>query len=186
MKNFLENVYGILFDPKNTIEKLIETQPIWQAFSILFALSVVSALLGIKTGFHSTYDVVFFLLNILYFLFSSVFIWFTLAGFFELTARIFREENNFKALLSLIGFSLIPWIFVAPLMLIQINIPLVIISTILEITVWLWSIVLVFMSVKQLYKLSVKKTLLFFVLPLLGALVIINWISQLSAILKLF
>lgn len=182
MKNFLENIYGILFDPKNTINRLIETQPVWQAFSIIVVLSIASALLGQKTGFTGMYDFIFFVGNILAVFISSLIIWFTLAGFFEITARIFKDENNFKKLLSLMGFSLLPWILTAPLMLIKVNLTLIIISIVLEIIVWIWSIFLIFLSVKQVYNLSVKKTLLFFVMPILGTIVTINWISQFFAI----
>jgi hypothetical protein len=182
MRNFLENIYGILFDPQKTIGKIIETQPIWQAFSIIVVLSIASAILGQKTGFTQMYDFIFFLGNILAIFISSLIIWFTLAGFFEITARIFSDENNFKKLLALMGFSLLPWILTAPLMLIKINLPLIITSIVLEILVWIWSIVLIFLSVKQVYNLSTKKTWLFFAMPVLGTIVTINWISQFFAI----
>lgn len=182
MRTFLENIYGILFSPQKTIEKIIETQPVWQAFSIIVILSIASAILGQKTGFAGMYDFIFFLGNILAVFFSSLIIWFTLAGFFEITARIFIDENNFKKLLSLMGFALLPWILTAPLMLLKINLPLIITSIILEILVWIWSIALVFLSVKQVYNLSTKKTFLFFIMPILGTIVTINWISQFFAI----
>ena len=182
MKTFLENIYGILFEPQKTIEKIIDTQPVWQAFSIIAALSLASAILGQKIGFAGVYDFIFFFGNVAAIFISSLIIWFSLAGFFEITARIFGDENNFKKLLSLMGFALLPWILTAPLILIKINLPLIIISIILEILVWIWSIILVFLSVKQLYKLSIKKTLLFFAMPVLGTIVTINWISQFFAI----
>lgn len=182
MKTFLENIYGILFEPQKAIERIIETQPIWQAFSIIVVLSLASAILGQKTGFLGAYDLLFFIGNIIAVFISSLIIWFTLAGFFEITARIFSDENNFKKLLSLMGFALLPWILTAPLMLIKINLPLIITSTIFEIIVWFWSIVLMFLSVKQVYKLTTKKTFLFFAMPILGTIVTINWISQFFAI----
>lgn len=182
MRNFLENIYGILFTPQKTIGEIIETQPVWQAFSIIVVLSIASAILGQKTGFGGVYDFIFFFGNIAAIFISSLIIWLTLAGFFEITARIFSDENNFRKLLSLMGFSLLPWILTAPLMLIKINLPLIITSIILEIFVWVWSIVLIFLSVKQVYNLSIKKTLLFFVMPILGTIVTVNWISQFFAI----
>lgn len=182
MRTFLENIYGILFTPQKTIDTLIETQPVWQAFSIIAALSLASAILGQKTGFIGTYDVIFFFGNIIAIFLSSLIIWVTLAGFFEITARIFNDENNFKKLLSLMGFALLPWILTAPLILIKINLPLTITSIVLEVLVWIWSIFLIFLSVKQVYKLSTKKTWLFFAMPILGTIVTINWISQFFAI----
>lgn len=182
MKTFLENIYGILFDPQKTIAKIIETQPIWQAFSIISVLSLASAILGQKTGFAGMYDFIFFFGNIIAVFISSLIIWLTLAGFFEITARIFNDENNFKKLLSLMGFALLPWVLTAPLMLIKINLPLIITSIVLEIIVWAWSIALIFLSVKQVYNLSVKKTFSFFLMPILGTIVTINWISQFVAI----
>lgn len=182
MKTFLENIYGILFEPQKTIDKIIETQPIWQAFTIIMFLSLASAFLGQKSGLTEMYDFLFFFGNIVIVFFSSLIIWVTLAGFFEITARIFSDENNFKKLLSLMGFALLPWILTAPLMLLRINIPLIITSIILEIAVWVWSLILIFLSVKKLYNLSTKKTVLFFLMPILGTIVAINWVSQFIAI----
>jgi len=182
MRNFLENIYGILFNPQKTIAILIETQPVWQAFSIIVALSLASAILGQKAGFTGMYDFIFFFGNVAAIFISSLIIWFSMAGFFEITARIFSDDNNFRKLLSLMGFALLPWILTAPLMLIKINLPLIITSIVLEILVWIWSIVLIFLSVKQVYNLSIKKTLLFFAMPILGTIVTINWISQFFAI----
>lgn len=183
MKNFLENIYGILFAPKTTIEKIIETKPMWQAFTIITVLSLTSAVLNNFNGFTSFYDFLFFVGNLLVILILSFIIWFTLTGFFEATARVFTEENRFRPLLCLVSFSLIPWIFTAPLVLLKINIPLIITSTILELIIWIWSIVLLFLSVKQLYNLSTGKTWLFFAIPVIGSIVAANWVSQFFAIL---
>ena len=183
MKTFLENIYGILFEPQKTIDKLIETKPIWQAASIIVIISLASGILSHRAAFDGIYDVLFFALNIITILISSIIIWFTLTGFFEATARVFTEECRFKPLLCLMSFSLLPWILTAPLILLKINLPLIITSTILEIAVWAWSIVLIFLSVKKLYNLSTKKTWLFFAIPALGAIVAINWISQFVAII---
>lgn len=184
MKDFLENIYGILFNPKKTIERIIETSPFWQAFWIIIVLSLASALLDNRFILGGSYDIVFFIWNLLSILLSSLLIWVTIAGFFEVTARIFSDESRFKPLLSLTGFALLPWILTAPLTLLKINIPLLIISSLLEVMVWIWSIVLIFLSVKQLYNLSTKKTWLFFLMPFLGTLVVINWISQFLAIFR--
>lgn len=184
MRNFLENIYGILFEPKKTMDKIIETRPIWQAVWIIIILSLASALLDHSTGFDGTSNIIFFIGNLFSILISSLLIWVTISGFFEVTARIFSDENRFKPLLSLMGFALLPWIFTAPLTLLKINIPLIIIGSILEIIVWIWSIVLIFFSVQKLYNLSIKKTWLFFLMPFLGTMVVINWISQFFAIFK--
>ena len=183
MKTFLENIYGILFEPQQTMDKIIETKPIWQAFSIIVILSLASAVLSHKQGFSTTYDILFFVGNIAAVFVSSLIIWITLTGFFEVTARVFSDENRFKPLLCLMGFSLLPWILTAPLLLLKVNLPLIITSTILEIAVWTWSIALIFLSIKKLYNLSTKKTWMFFAIPALGTIVAINWISQLFAIL---
>jgi len=182
MKNFLENIYGILIEPQATIDKIIETKPIWQAFSIITILSIASAILGHKEGFNGIYDILFFVGNIVIIFISSLIIWFTLAGFFEVTARIFSDECRFKEILSLMGFALLPWVLTAPLILLKINIPLTITATILEVLVWVWSLVLIFLSVKKVYNLTIQKTWLFFLMPILGTIVAINWISQFFAI----
>lgn len=182
MKNFLENIYGILFEPQITIKKIIETKPIWQAFSIIAILTLTSTIFSDFKGLLSLYDFLFFLGNLLVVLILSLIIWFTITGFFEITARVFTDEYRFKPLLCLISFSLIPWIFTAPLSLLKINLPLAITATLLSFGVWAWSIVLVFLSVKQVYNLSIKKTWLFFSVPILGTIVAANWTSQFFAI----
>lgn len=183
MKNFLDNIYGILFSPQATMDRIIEEKPVWQAFAIIAIITMASAILNSLDGFQTFYDVLFFFGNILVILLSSLLIWITLVGFFELTARIFTDESRFKSLLCLISFALLPWVLTAPLMLLKINIPLIITSTILELLVWAWSVVLIFLSVKKVYNLSTKKTWMFFAVPLLGTIVAINWISQVVAIL---
>lgn len=182
MTNFLDNIYGILFAPKATIEKLIEEKPLWQAFAVLGIITLASAILNSLDGFSSVYDVLFFFGNILVISLSSLIILFSLVGFFELTARIFSDESKFKATVCAFSFSLLPWVFTAPLLLLKINLPLIITSTILEVVVWAWSVVLIFLSVKTVYNLSTRKTWMFFAVPLLGTIVAINWVSQLVAI----
>ena len=183
MRSFIENIIGIIIKPKTTIYEIAQTRPVGQAFCVIVLLSLISALIGHKTGFDGKLDFIFFCSNLLGILFSSLLIWLSLAGFFALSARVFRDEKQFRKMLALMGFSLIPWGFSAPLLFVKINALSLVIATILEIAIWLWSIWLVFYSVYHVYELSVKKTLLFFVTPILGMTIITNWVAQLYTIL---
>lgn len=183
MENFLKNIYGILFEPQKTIEELIEKKPVVQAFIIVVLLSVAAFLLSYKIMIPSTLSAIFLVLNIIGIIISSIIFWLVLAAFFEAVSRIFNDESHYKQLLTLMGFSLLPWIFTAPLELLKINTILAAVSSLFEIAIWVWSIVLIFMSVKKLYNLSTKKTWLFFAIPFLGGMVAINWVSQFFAII---
>lgn len=183
MKSFFENLLGIIIKPKATIYEIAQTRPVWQAFFVIAILSLTSALIGHKTGFDGELDFIFFISNLLGIFISSLLIWLSLAGFFALSAWVFRDEKHFRKMLALMGFALFPWIFSAPLIFAKVNVPLLVISTILEIAIWLWSIWLVFYSVHHVYELSIKKTILFFITPILGMVIITNWIAQIYTIL---
>lgn len=178
MDKFLKNMYGILFSPEETIENLIEAQPLLQAVMIVILLSIAAYLLTYDVAIITGFDIVLMLMGVLGIVISSIIIWLILASFFELVSRVFNDESHYKQLLVLIGFALLPWIFMAPLELLKINSILAAISSLFEVGVWLWSICLIFLSVKSLYKLTTKKTWLFLLTPFLGTIVALNWVSQ--------
>lgn len=182
MENFLKNIYGILFEPKNTINNLIETRPVSQALFIVVALSISACMLTYNFIFGGVLDIIFLMGNVIFVIVSSLIFWLVLAGFFEMTSRIFNDDKHYKQLLALMGFSLLPWIFTAPIELLKANYILTILGNILEIGIWSWSISLIFISIKTLYGLTNKKTCIFLLTPFLGSIIAINWVSQFFAI----
>lgn len=183
LNGFLKNIYGILFEPYETIDNLIESAPLRQAFLVVVLLSASSCLLNYQLMLKGTASSFLFIFNLLGVLISSLIFWFVLAGFFEAVSQIFNSKSHYRQVLVLSGFSLLPWIFSAPLELIKINSLLLSISILLELGVWVWSIFLLFIGIRKLYCLETKKTWLFLAVPFLGGIISLNWVSQFFTII---
>jgi len=188
MSNFLDNVYGTLFCPDETFEKMRENPPIFQGFLIVILISILKPLLDLDLG-DEKLGLLWFGVNMFNSIFFGVSSWLSFAFFLELVASIFGQAGKIKTFLTLFAFALMPWIFAAPIELFKIDGAFTkIIAMFLGLFIWLWVIVLVIVAIIKSYQLSFGRTLALIIVPFLGSFLVLYWFigffSTLFQILK--
>lgn len=175
MNNFLDNVYGAIFSPKETFDKLIQNPQVFQGFIIVLVISIIGPLTGFKTcsGLKCL-----FLLGFQVFgaAFTGVVSWLFFASFLEIIASVFKHSGKIKEFLTVSAFALIPWLFIAPANLFKTaGILGGILGILLGLGVWLWVTVLVFLAVMKTYNLSFSRAVILLVIPFFAGFLASNW-----------
>jgi hypothetical protein len=175
MNNFFENIYGILFSPRETFEKLFQNPPLLQGFIIVIAVSMLNPLINYE--YYSGFTYLFlFGFKIFGAAIAGVISWLFFASFLEMLASIFKQGGKIKAMLTLSAFALIPWILISPLELLKsAGFFASFFGVMLELMIWLWATVLVFMAVQKTYNLSFGRALILFVIPSFGGFLSFHW-----------
>lgn len=168
---FLENFYGTLFYPSETFERLKQNTNLILGLFIVIAISAINPLLKTESlGFWST-------LGIIFAMFIGVVKWFSFAVFLEILAGIFKRGGKIEVFLTLSAFALLPWIFMAPVILFKSGGFLTgIIGFFAGVLVWIWSTVLSLFAVVKAYELSSERILLLIFVPLLGCIIFLDWV----------
>lgn len=188
MNNFLDNIYGVLFYPDETFDRLKENPPVSQGFFIVVIISAIGAFLNFSFLDESR-SFIFLGLDIFGSIFSGILSWLFPAFFLEIVSSIFKQSGKLKTFLTLFGFSLVPWIFAGPAELLKTAGPAgKLIGVFLGLFIWLWVAVLVFKAIIKSYELSPGRGLILISIPFLGGFLalylIVNFFSTLIQILK--
>ena len=169
--NILELFYNILFHPSETFKNAETSKPYkLPLFIVLFAAIFLTILSGNKNENNLIFLYILQSINlIIYWLFFSFFV--------DLAARMFGIENKFNKLLTLISFSFIPWIFLAPLKLLK-NSVFSDVATILILFVWFWTIALQMLGISETYNIPRKNAIIILLLPFLGTILYFTWLTD--------
>ena len=183
--NFLNNIYGTLFTPDETFSELKENTAVPQALVVVVFVSILNTILNI----NGSSGVILQGTKLLMAAVSGIISWLFFASFFELVASIFNKSGYMKSFLTLSGFALTPWIFLAPIQLFKTGDAVIsLFGIILGLAVWLWSTVLLVVAVIKTYNLSLGRALVFLVVPFVAGFVAFNWFigffTTLGGILK--
>ncbi len=173
--NFLDNFYGILFNPRETFDRLKESPSLMQGVLIIVAISALGAIL--KFELFSGIESLFFLgFSIFAAVIGGVISWFFFAAFLDILASIFKWPGRMKIFLTLSAFALVPWLFLAPLELLK-NGGVIgaMFGIILGLLVWLWVVILIFTAVHKAYDLSFGRTLSILIIPFFGGIIAFHW-----------
>ena len=100
----LDNIYGILFFPDRTFQRLRETAPLWQAAVITIGLNALDS--GRKGGFDIFWLVVAVIIGLLG--------WVVFAVLLRGLAFSMGRDPKLNVVLALTAFGALPWLFVAP------------------------------------------------------------------------
>jgi len=175
-KKFLDNFYDVLFVPEHAFDDLNNNPNVKQGLRIVVFISILSYLLHMK--FPSDIGAIALTtFRILALSFSGIISWIIFAAFLEMVAAIFKKNGKLKELLTLTAFALAPWIFLAPIELFRTtNFISNFVGILLSLIVWLWTTVLIVVSVMKAYNLSLGRTLVLLVLPFAGGIIAFNWI----------
>lgn len=177
MNDFLENLYGTLFHPKRTFEKLAVSRRITQSLIVYIIVSIMTAAAGIvdmpegfppeilpiMPGFITIGIVVGFVL------------WFVKAGFLQLLAEIMGGQGRALNLLGVLGFAALPGIFNGPIALITRNLAPYL-SIPFSLLLYIWTTVLTVIAVRAVHRISTGRSVFVTLLPLLIFMAVIVFI----------
>ncbi len=182
--DFLNNIYGMFFNPESTIEKLSESPNIPQSIVLVLFLSVFMNIVFFGVG-ESVFGFFFYSICSTASAFLS---WLLIAGFYELVSNIFVQKSHYKPLLCLFAFSMLPWVFVAPLELLKNGgIAGSLVGTYLEFAIWIWTGVLMFISIRKIYGLKFLRAFAFLFLPFIAGFISFNiFVSSIINLAKIF
>jgi len=177
MNNFLDNIYGIIFSPRETFEKLFQNPSLIQGFVIVAVVSILGTLLNFECyrggqcvfllGFKTITSAI-----------GGIISWLFFASFIELVASVFKQSGKIKEFLCLSAFALVPWIFVAPVELLKTGgVPGGVFGILIGLGIWIWVTVLIFMALIRTYNLSFGRTVILLVMPFFAGFLAFNWIT---------
>lgn len=173
--NYLEIFYNIIFHPKETFRDFPEQKSNKLAFLIVFLISIFF-FISTNINLHFQFG------TFLNFLFSTIGIYAILllwASFINFLAQIFNYENRFNKLILLMSFSLIPWIFLAPINLLNnINQYGTTIGSIFLLVIWVYSIYLQILAISETYQIPRKNAVLILFVPFIGSVLNILLLSD--------
>lgn len=172
--NFLDNFYGILFNPDETFDKLKQDQPLLQAFFVVLAVSLLSPI--VNYSYTGTNSIMWLGFGIMSAMFSGVFSWLFVASFIDILASVFKLSGRIKEFLVLSGFALIPWVFIGSIELFKTGGVLGnIVGILLGFTIWIWVLFLEFKAAMKVYNLSPARVVVLIVIPFLGSFLAFSW-----------
>lgn len=185
--DFLENIYGTLFYPRETFERLKQTPPIIEALFLVVAISLIKPF--IEASFFKDQNLTWFIFDLFKAGFGGIIKWLFFAAFIEGVASVFKNGGNYKTFLALSAFALIPWIFMGPVFLFKTGGILAALLGILSgIAIWIWTTILTILAIMKAYNVSSGRILLLLSIPFLGGIIFFNWMigffSTLFEILK--
>ncbi len=174
--DFFENIYNVIFSPKDFFENGNIKKSIRVAIAtvlLVYAINKISE--GILSG--KIYDcsyIASFILGLM----GSVFLWFITSLFFEYCAKIFMQrDNSLEDILFYTAFAPMPYIFFAPLNFVkQIGNYGYIFVSIIEFLLYLWIIVLYAYAIRAAYKISFARSFMLILLPFISGFFAIYWL----------
>ena len=175
MNNFLDNFYGVLFNPKETFERLKNEPSLAQSAVIVFIVSILAPVLD--SSINSVPDLLPLLFKVFNSAFGGFLSWLFFAAFLEIIAGIFRKGGKIKSFLCLSAFALLPWLFIAPVELFKTGGTLIkVIGILLGYLVWLWTTVLTAYAVMKTYEITPARLISFLLVPSFGFILSLCWI----------
>lgn len=187
-QDFLELVYGVLFDPVRTLEAVAEKPPLALAFLIVTVICVLDVATGLlaasramTAGLYNN-DLETFLssfralapLGAVIGLFWGYVKWFGYSAFIHLAAELLGGKGVATGVLVVVGLAGIPSILMVPVNLLSLWLGTggLIIIALAGLAILVWSIVLLVIGLKQVHGLTSGRSFLAVVSPFLLLLVL--------------
>jgi hypothetical protein len=174
-ENFFENIYQVIFAPKEFFEKEEQTTSIRLALCTIIFITIFAQVS--KAILNSELTNYFFIFSLIGSIIGAILIWFLSALFFEYIAKIFNQDGKMENLLCLFAYAQVPIIFFAPLNLIK-NLGDVgyILATNIEVLLYLWIICLYAFALRATYKLTLSRSFMLIFLPFIASFFAITWL----------
>lgn len=166
-ENFLENVYNVIFAPKQFFNQRELNVSVRLGLCIVIFMSVFN-----KIAFaisNNSISGLSFIFKIIAGIVGSLIAWFMIALFIEYTAKIFDKSGNLPKFLYLSAFAMIPKIFYAPLNLLkQAGEVGYVLSVILGFFLFCWIIFLYACAIQNSYGITLARSFMLIFLPLIA------------------
>ncbi|MBY0450829.1 MAG: YIP1 family protein [Cyanobacteria bacterium] len=181
--NFLDIIYGGLFQPISLFRRMAQFESIpnrWVILGLILIVlvSAVEPLLAFNLRGEG-HNLAFLLLEIPFYANLGVFIWLFMAGVMGLLSRVYRGKSEFKLFLVLSALSTLPWFLMAPIVLLKFALGVVgmVLAAVSGLIVWLWTVLLFALAIGTTYKLAADRVLVLLTLPFAFSLIAITWIG---------
>ena len=176
VNNFFENIYNVIFSPKEFFSSENITVSTRLAVCTVVFISVFTSI--ITTVFSGEISFILFF-TIPFAALITLLMWFLTGLFFEYTAKIFDKGGNLKQILFYTAFAGIPYIFFAPLELVktigQIG---YFFAVSIEFLLYLWIIILYVFALRAVYKITLARSFMLMFLPFIAQIFAIYWIMS--------
>jgi hypothetical protein len=170
MSRFLENFYGTLFAPAQTFDELKQNPKLVESFAIVVFVSILNPLI------NSNGNLVFQGFNVISAAIGGLISWVFFAAFLEMLAGIFQRGGKIKTFLNLSAFSLLPWIFTAPISLFKTGgFFFQALGVIFGLLIWLWATVLTAFAIMKVYEISSSRIVTLLLIPSFGGILGFYW-----------
>ena len=173
--NIFSNFFDIIFSPTVAFNELKDLKPHKLPILVIFIVaSIISATNNNFAGFSSLVATFSFtLIGLIIYTF-----------YIDVMAKMFNLESQFSRMFTLSAFSLLPWIFLAPVKLLNCDIfILALLSGFLSFGICIWVIVLQVLAISRAYNTPSNCAVIAIFLPFFGFCMFIssftNFISQL-------
>ena len=175
-ENFFENIYQVIFTPKEFFEKEEQTISIRLALCTIISITIFTQIS--KAILNSELTNWFFIFSLIGSIIGSILIWFLSGLFFEFIAKIFNQEGKLQQILCLFAYAQVPIIFFAPLNLMKkIGDLGYLLSTNAEVLLYFWIIALYALSLKNTYKLTYARAFMLIFLPFISTFLALYWLG---------
>ncbi len=157
--NLLDNIYGVLFKPKDIFYNFFTRSNFTGSFVIIAFLSIINTFSLDIAGFLVPMGMSFtFLLNLV--------IWLSLSFILTFTSDILKGEGKISDTMTAVAYSSLPLIFIHPLNALSFTFGLEFMNSIFTPLIYLWSLALLVISLKYAHKYDLGRS----VLSILGIL----------------
>lgn len=192
---FLELLYGIIFQPGATLDKVAKEVPLLYSFIILFGVTFINLMvtyltmnsrvpipaeIGMAGSVLEQFWSFFAIIGIILILLFTLVKWYLNTGILHLTAEFLGGNGRALSLLAVLGCVPLPTIFVAPLevLLYALNIPRVYMVS-LPFSIWVF--ILMIIGIRSTYGFSMARSLGTILVPV-GVMIAIMFILVFSTI----
>lgn len=189
--NFFKRIYGVIISPRETLKEVSENSPLWQGILALVVPAIISVILVFnRNTFMNTlgpasnpYTMnqidamipMFISFGIFAAMFLTPIMHFIGTSIYHLLASFLGNDGRGKGLFNSLAFANIPTLISSIIYVIFVNFNLSILSTIISIGIWIWTIVLKIFAIQGNYKISGGKATLIYFIPFITAIVILGF-----------
>ncbi|MGN0014121.1 MAG: YIP1 family protein [Candidatus Gastranaerophilaceae bacterium] len=172
MKKYTENLYKIMFE--FNFDGIEDDLSLRKSIITLTVSSLFLFMAKHTSGFSSEF---FFLAEMIMSVFGVLFVWFITGVFFSFVALIFDKSKKLKKLLVLSGYSLLPYLLMAPFELMKKFSDIGYFwGTKFEILLFFWVIIIYAHSLAKTYNLEKTSSYMFVFLPLISLFFAFIWL----------
>lgn len=188
----LELIYGVLFEPAVTMKKVAQRPPLLSAFLIITIIGVFGALMGILTASRVLGDdlratplaylapaiqALTPLAAILGLIWGYV-KWFSYSAIIHLVADLLGGRGGARGVFALVALAGLPSIFMIPVQFLTYyfgpgHTPVQVLVGLTGLGVWVWSVILLVIGLREVHGLSTGRTLLVVFSPYLVLLLLL-------------